>query len=149
MNEISFDFVRAMTRIVMDAAARRASDPSHVATPGNMASEMLKQLKPPAADPPRLPPAQGTIVIDQPPDSFRFFFSEFLFNSFLTKPEIIKIIVQVKAECLKVVQMTFFTFSPKTETLEGFQNLQSAATKAAELYLKVGWRMARYIASTV
>ena len=83
---------------------------------------------------------QGTIVIDQPPDSFRFFFSEFLFNSFLTKPEIIKIIVQVKAECLKVVQMTFFTFSPKTETLEGFQNLQSAATKAAELYLKVGWR---------
>ena len=139
MNEISFDYVRAMNRIVLDAAARRAQDPSNTSTPANTASEMVRQLKPPEEDPPRPPPPQGTIQLEQIPGAFRERFSEFLFNSFLTKPEIIKVIVQVKAECLKVLQTSFFSFGTKTVRWDEFQQQQKMATEAAALYLKDTW----------
>ena len=130
MNEISFDYVRAMNRIVLGAAAKRAQDPANTSTPANSASEMVRQLKPPKEDPPRPPPPQGTIQLEQDPGAFRERFSEFLFNSFLTKPEIIKVIVQVKAECLKVYpEKSFFSFVTKTVRSDEFQQQQKMATR--------------------
>jgi hypothetical protein len=54
--------------------------------------------------------------------------SEFCFSSFLTRAEIVKIIVAVRGECQRVGALRLFHTAPKTVRLEEFAAAQAQAT---------------------
>eukprot|EP00752_Nemacystus_decipiens_P010663 g9495.t1 len=66
---------------------------------------------------------EGTVFIGF--DEFQERSRDFCFSSFLTKPEIIKIIVQVRSECLRVLDLSLFHTIPKAVHLEDFVSLQN------------------------
>ena len=57
--------------------------------------------------------------------NFQDVFKEFMFNSFLTKPEIIKIVVNVRTECLKMLQLGFFAQIGKSVRVDEYGKMQN------------------------
>ncbi|CAM9544257.1 unnamed protein product [Chrysoparadoxa australica] len=64
---------------------------------------------------------------------------QFCFSSFLTKPEIIRIIVQLQAERLRVLSLSLFHAVSKSVRQEEFVALQAQATQTTSLHLKEQW----------
>jgi hypothetical protein len=72
------------------------------------------------------PALRGTVAIGF--HSFDERVSEFCFSSFLTRAEIVKIIVGVRGECQRVGALRLFHTAPKTVRLEEFAAAQAQAT---------------------
>lgn len=84
-----------------------------------------------------LPVARGTLEV--PASGYDDKAHGFSFSSFWTKPELIKICVALRSECLKALGLSFFSIISKSVRLEEFTNLQSVATTATSLNLKDTW----------
>ncbi|CAM9225721.1 unnamed protein product, partial [Ectocarpus sp. 4 AP-2014] len=80
---------------------------------------------------------EGTVYIGF--EDFQERSRDFCFSSFLTKPEIIKIIVQIRSECRRVLDLSLFHMVPKSVHLEDFVSLQNQATQTTSLDLKEQW----------
>ncbi|GMI07902.1 hypothetical protein TrRE_jg5473 [Triparma retinervis] len=139
--EINMDFTRTMNGIVLMHKALSASQPASSASSSNSgAAEMLTMLssivEPP--EPPAPSPESGLFKI--PAYSFTEAKTAFCFNSFLTKSEIIKAVVQVRKESTKVTSsLKMFNLSTKSTRIDEFASSQNAAINAAGLYLKDTW----------
>jgi hypothetical protein len=72
------------------------------------------------------PAVRGTVAIGF--HAFDERVSEFCFSSFLTRAEIVKIIVAVRGECQRVGALRLFHTAPKTVRLEEFAAAQAQAT---------------------
>lgn len=145
--EVRNNFARTMNKVVLDAFMEEF--PGH---------PMLQDLvMPPAAAPApgrihgciELPQQEQLIQItvgrgtlEIPPTNFHEKCRLYFFNSFLTKLELIKVLVQLRQECLKVLQMNFFATVTKSVRLEEFMNLQSITTAATSMFLKDSWASA-------
>ena len=148
MNEISIEYLRTMNRIILDDVARKAeaakeemgAAPSAVGGAGaGYGAAMTSTLEAPMEAPPPPPPATGTLATPLVPGIFREHSNEFLFNSFLTNPDIIRIIVSVKAECTKMMDTNFFSLATKTVLLDEFCNAQQGSIDLSEKFLNTTW----------
>jgi len=91
----------------------------------------------PPSIPQKLIVARGTLEI--PPLNFVENVHSFNFHSFLTKLELIKVIVALRAENIKVQGMNFFSLITKSVRLEEYTNLQNVQTASTSIYLKETW----------
>lgn len=142
--EVRTQASRSMNKITFDAWLR--ANPRH---------SMVQDLVLPAPPPPRAVPKRGVIdlpfhatasshavfrgTLEVPASGYDDKAHAFSFNSFLTKPELIKICVALRSECLKVLSLSFFSLISKSVRLEEFTNLQSVATTATSANLKDAW----------
>jgi len=127
LSEINMIFMRTMNSIIFNHKSAIAK--------GEGEGEMAKMLKDiigdddsnsksnsGAADPTPPPPTIGIVKI--PNYSFVDAKNAFCFNSFLTKSEIIKAVVNVRAECTKVVNLKMFSLITKSTRLEEVSRVQ-------------------------
>jgi dynein heavy chain, axonemal len=142
--EVRIQASRSLNRMAFDTWARR--EPKH---------SMIADVTLPAAPAPKPVPERGVIPLpikltttttpvarglyEVPATGYGEKAHGFSFNSFLTKLELIKIIVSLRAECLKVLTLNFFSIITKSVRLEEFTNLQTLATAATAQNLKETW----------
>jgi len=143
--EINTVFMRTMNSIIFSHKAivdnsidngnnsDNSKDPEMKAMLGDFRSS---QAETPSSLP---PPAPEFGLLKIPNYSFTDAKNAFCFNSFLTKSEIIKAVVNVRAECSKVVNLKMFSLITKSTRLEEFANSQNTTINAAGLYLKDTW----------
>ena len=78
-------------------------------------------------------------LLEVPATSFEEKVHGFKFNSFLTKPELIKVIVALRSECLKLLQLSFYSIITKCVRLEEFINIQGQMTTSVCQMVKETW----------
>ena len=100
---------------------------------------MTSTLEAPFVPLPPPPPPTGTLPTSLVPGIFQEHSNEFLFNSFLTNPDIIRIIVAVKVECAKMMETNFFSLATKTIQLEEFRMQQQGSIDVADKFLNITW----------
>jgi len=125
IDEVNIDYTRTMNRIILLSKYAKGQE-----------DEMLKDIFVPQRlkQPPR---KMGCLEIGFEEYAERV--ADFSFNSFLTKSEIIKVIVQIKKECLKVLQTNLLNIIPKSVKLEEFTALQNATIQSTSSNLKDTW----------
>jgi dynein heavy chain len=119
LNEVNIDYARTMNKIIFDMNLK---DPSHAALRATLAA-----LPPPetkkrktrgtistveTASDSALPAASSVAASSQA--SFQKTFSEFCFQAFITKPEIVNALIKVNSECIRILKLGLFnTLIPK------------------------------------
>ncbi|KAH8098241.1 dynein light chain binding protein [Aureococcus anophagefferens] len=126
--EVNTDYTRTLNKIVFRATHAAEGD----------TNELLRAIVLPREEAKPPPRRQGTIALP-PGYDFGVAYKEFRFHSCLTRPEIIKIVVNVKQECLKVMALSFFNFLTKSVRVEEFANTQHEATQAVAGRLRESW----------
>lgn len=145
--EVRNNFARTMNKVVFDAFLEEF--PGHpmlqdlvmppAAVPGPERINGCIEL-PEQEQPIQISVGRGTLELLS--TSFQEKSRSYYFNSFLTKLELIKVLVQLRQECLKALQMNFFATVTKSVRLEEFVNLQSSTTAATSTFLKDSWASA-------
>ncbi|XP_063282706.1 dynein axonemal heavy chain 1 [Pelobates fuscus] len=122
--EISLDYERTMNKIIFD---RHVSSNPHkfpyVTLPDRLEDKA---------------PKKG--LVDVPEYSFAKSRAAFTFTTLLTRPEVIKSLCKVRAECNKVSTMSLFHSTlTKCVRLEEFEQTQSQTFSQVQLFLKDSW----------
>lgn len=147
VSEANLDYVRALNKLSFACAFREhdvleALDHSDEFLGGdppdaiNVVYSTTMTTAPPSAGDKRHPPHTRT-----PPPSFNFCKARenFRFQSFLTRPEIVRIIVASRTECLKMVSVPLFALLNKPVRVEDFSNAQQETCASASVKLRENW----------
>lgn len=131
INEINIDYARTMNRIVFDELTKKRMSAKSVNIV-HFDGEVFKDV-------PTITNLQmGTVSV--PWYDFLEQFSEFSFNTSLTKPEVITASVKVLTECNKVLKMNLFNlYFTKSMKLEDFEQAQKQASDQVATQLKESW----------
>lgn len=142
LHEVNTDFSRTMNRIIMEKAIEMERDGS-LSGDETMSLRIPHSLTLPPPEPPKPCPELGMIPI--PEHDFPEQFSNFCFNSLFIKEEVIRAMVEIRAECNEVMEKgRIWHCQPPTEgkphRLEEFKQLQSSAVSAIKYYTQEnGW----------
>ncbi|XP_063674391.1 dynein axonemal heavy chain 1-like isoform X3 [Bolinopsis microptera] len=121
--QISLDYQRAHNRIAFDSVAHTL--------PGSFTYVTIPDV-------PEI--CKSAARIDIPKYPFHRQFDSFIFNSFLTRPEAIMSLGDVRAECNKVSSKDLFqTQITKSMRLEEFEQTQNQSCMQVQSYLKDTW----------
>ncbi|XP_051768758.1 dynein axonemal heavy chain 1 [Ctenopharyngodon idella] len=123
-NELHLDYIRTMNRMVFDKVVQ--DNP-----------EELSYITLPQKEPERVPERGLVSVPDYPFEKNR---RAFIFNTLLTRPEVIAVLSKVREECNRVAEMSLFHVSfAKSLRLEDFESAQSQKHAQVHLFLRESW----------
>lgn len=129
LTEVSTDFSRTMNRIIMEKAIEMERDGS-LSGDDNMSLRIPHALTLPPPEPPKPVPELGMVPI--PEHDFPEQFSNFCFNSLFIKEEVIRAMVEIRAECNEMMERhrIWDCSAPaegKPRRLEDFKQIQSSS----------------------
>ena len=149
MSEVIRDFRRTMNQIIMEETINYQDEREFLAKHNNYGRGMAKDytteliptnLKLPPKPKPKEVPYFGLVPI--PPHDFPEQFSTFCFNSLFIKPEVITAMVEIRAECNKVLleNRIFNTKLRKGMKVEEFKQHQSSSRTSLQTATgNIGW----------
>ncbi|KAK7127569.1 hypothetical protein R3I93_020220 [Phoxinus phoxinus] len=121
--ELYLEYSRTMNQMVFDKVVQDNPEFSYITLPQK--------------EPESVPERGFVSVPDYPFEKNR---ADFVFNSLLTKPEVIAVLSKVREECNRVAEMSLFQFSfKKSLRLEEFESAQSQKHAQVHLFLQESW----------
>ncbi|KTF88877.1 hypothetical protein cypCar_00027703 [Cyprinus carpio] len=122
--ELRLEYIHTMNQMCFDKVVQESP-------------EEFPHIKIPQKEPEKVPEKGLVSVPDYPFEKNR---AAFVFNTLLTKPEVITVLSIVREECNRVAKMSLFHLSfTKSLSLEEFESAQSQKHAQIQLFLQESW----------